>query len=58
MMEGMPASRSMMVLSTVAIFFPRKYSPVNSATGSEKGMQMSRARSVVSRVPVMNGSAP
>ena len=57
-MEGIPASKSVTVLSTVAILVPLKYSPTNNATGSEKGMQKMRARSVVSSVPVMNGNAP
>ena len=58
MMEGIPASRSVTVASAVAIFFPRKYSPVKSATGRENGIQISSASPVVSIVPVIKGSAP
>ena len=57
-MEGIPASKSVTVLSTVAILVSLKYSLTNKATGSEKGMQKMRARSVVISVPVMNGNAP
>ena len=46
------------MLSTDAIFVFLKYSPTNSATGSENGIQMTRAVSVVISVPVMKGSAP
>lgn len=58
MIDGIPASKSVTVLNMVAIFFPRKYSPVNSATGNEKGIHISKANAVVSSVPVMNGNAP
>ena len=57
-MEGIPASRSVTVLSTAATREPLKYSPTKSATGSEKGMQKMRASTVVISVPVMKGSAP
>ena len=54
----MPASKSITVPRMAAILRPLKYSPVNKATGSEKGIHMINAKAVVSKVPVMNGSAP
>ncbi len=54
----MPASKSTIELTTVAIFLPLKYSPLNKAIDSEKGIQNSKARIDVISVPVMNDKAP
>ena len=57
-MEGMPARRSVTVLSIPATLVPLKYSPANNATGNENGIQNISANNVVINVPVMNGNAP
>lgn len=41
----------------VAARVPRKYSPVNKATGKENGIQNTRAKNEVIMVPVMNAKA-
>ena len=56
--EGIPASRSMTEPMIVAARVPRKYSPVNKATGKENGIQNTRAKNEVIMVPVMNAKAP
>ena len=57
-MEGTPASRSTTVLTAVAILDCLKYSPLNKAMDSEKGMQNNNANNAVISVPVIKGSAP
>lgn len=54
----MPANRSMTELMITAARVPRKYSPVNKATGKEKGRQKIRARKEVMIVPAINDKAP
>lgn len=57
-MDGIPASKSTTELTKVDIFLFLKYSPLNSATDKENGIQKSRARIEVSIVPAMKGKAP
>jgi hypothetical protein len=47
-----------MELMNVAIFLPRKNSPVKSATGRENGIQNISARKEVRRVPTIKERAP
>lgn len=57
-MEGMPANKSMTELIMEAAFVPRKYSPVNKATGREKGRQNISAKKEVATVPTIKDNAP
>lgn len=57
-MEGIPAKRSTIELTMVAILVFLKYSPLNNAIDIEKGIQKNKARSEVISVPVMKGRAP
>lgn len=57
-MDGIPASKSTTALTTEAILLPLKYSPLNNAIESEKGIQNNKANREVMSVPVIKGSAP